>query len=408
MKLLKFNFLHYSVRLMYLSILLLIGYGSYCYSVPKFSIGSHEFINLFYREPRNLPVQFYYMQYFIFIFIILTILVYFLTVYYAFDKLRKERIRYRYIVSIFNYLLSILFMEKRITDAELKTKMSRIKKYIHTDYSKELLINSLQQIHHQTIGRSRQDSERIMQLLLRGNFIRSYLLSPTYRHKKIALEIISEFQIPGYDRYVLKLAKQSRNRVLHTDALSVLSRLDIRNNLLILSEINLKLSLWDVNVMLNNIKRETVNNIPYSTLLQSENWGILLLGIMLVRIHQLKEFKYEIQKRIDYPDTNVQEEAIFAIASFVEDIADFIFLKDLYVIATPKAKTVIINTMASCPDKKMAILFLEWVVVNEPVQFKVDALLPLLTLDSIRIAVLRRSEDPLVNSACKQVLDINI
>jgi len=240
------------------------------------------------------------------------------------------------------------------------------------------------------------------------NLIRSYLYSPYYRHKKIALSVISEFKIHGVEKYILGLAKRESNRLLHTDALVALIRLNTYENLLQLIKNDVNISMWEVNVIIDNIEKDKIRKIPYKELLHSNNKGMLLLGIILSRLHQKQEFKYDIQKYIEYHNDNIMEEAILAFASFAGDKSDFVYLRNSYNKATGRGKLSIIRTVSHSPDTEYAVQFLEWVAINEPIKYKTEALRSLLTINIGRVAMLKDSEDPLVRMACNEILDINI
>ena len=162
MKTLRLYLEYWGTRLFYITVFFLICYGSYCYSVPEFSIGGHVFKSLLYHEHHNLATWLYYVEYFIFIFIILALLIFALTIYYGQDKRRKEKTHNRYINFYISYLLRFIFSKDELPEEEIKLKKKKLGKFIRNDYSRELVINTLQQIHHQTIGKMRSDTEELL------------------------------------------------------------------------------------------------------------------------------------------------------------------------------------------------------------------------------------------------------
>lgn len=408
MKVLGFYIEYWGTRLFYVTLIFLICYGSYLYSVPKFSIGGYMFNNLLYRDYYSLSRWLYYLEYFIFIFLILTILTFILTLYYGHDKRIKERTHDRYINFYIKYLLALLYTKDKLAEKELKRRKVRLMSFVKNDYSKELVINTLQQIHHQTIGQIREDTEHLLHELKYDNLIRNYLHSPFYRHKKIAMNAIAEFKIIGHEKYILRLAKRERNELLHTEALVTLIRLNTYDNLLQLIKNDINISMWEVNVIIDNIQKDKITDVPYAELLHSDNKGTILLGIILSRLNWKNKFKYDIQKYIEYPDDNIMEEAILAFATFAEDKSDFVYLKNVYKDATGRGKFSIIKTITLSPDTDFAIGFLEWVAINEPIKYKTEALKYLLTISVEKVARLKNASDPLVVMACNEVLDINL
>ena len=408
MKILGFYIEYWGTRLFYITLVSVICYGSYWYSVPEFSVGGHVFKNLLYKEQYYFTVWLYYVEYFIFVFLILSALTFILTLYYGHDKRIKEITHERYVNFYIRYLLALLYMKDKLASEELKKRKTRFLIFVKNDYSKELVINTLQQIHHQTIGQIREDSELVLHELKYDKLIRNYLHSPFFRHKKIAMNAIAEFNIKGHEKYILRLAKRERNRLLHTEALVTLIRLNTYDNLLLLISNNIKISMWEVNVIIDNIQKDKIKNIAYTELLHSDNEGTLLLGIILSRLDWKNQFKYDIQKYIDYPNDNIMEEAIIAFATFAVDKSDFVYLRNVYKDATARGKLSIIKAITQSPDPDFAIGFLEWVTINEPIKYKTEALKHLLTISVEKVARLKNASDPLVVMACNEVLDINL
>lgn len=408
MKILGFYIEYWGTRLLYITFLSFICFGSYWYSLPEFSVGGHVFKNLLYKKEYYFTGWLYYIEYFIFVFLILSVLTFILTLYYGHDKRIKEITHERYVNFYIRYLISLIYMKDKLSSVELKKRKARFQSFVKNDYSKELVINTLQQIHHQTVGQMREDTELILQELKYDRLIRNYLHSPFYRHKKIAMNAIAEFKIKGHEKYILGLAKRERNKLLHTEALVTLIRLNTYDNLLLLIKNNINISMWEVNVIIDNIQKDKIKNIPYAELLHSDNKGTLLLGIILSRLNWKNEFKYDIQRYIDYPNDNIMEEAIIAFAAFAENKADFVYLRNLYKDAPGRGKLTIIKTITLSTDTDFAISFLEWVAIFEPIKYKTEALKYLLTISVEKVARLKKSSDPLVAMACNEVLDINL
>lgn len=407
MKTVKFYLQYLGKRLFYLTLTVLILYGSYCYSVPEFSIGGHLFKNIFYHEHSIMVAWLYYLEYFIFIFLILTGLIFILTLYYGFDKRRKEKTLNWYMEFYVTYLLYFIFTKDILSEKEMAQKKNKFRKFVRNDYSRELILNTLQQIHHQVIGKMRRETEQLLNELNYNNLIRSYLHSPYNRHKKIALNTISEFKIYGFEKYMLQLAKRKRNKLLHTDVLVALTRLNTYENLIQLIKNNVNISMWEVNVIIDNIEKDKIREIPYKELLHSNNKGMLILGIILSRLNQKQEFIYDIKMYIESPDENINEEAILAFASFAKDRSDFVYLRESYNKATERGKLFIIRSVSQSPDTEYAVRFLQWVAINEPVNCKVEALKNLLIIDICKVAEFMNVKDPQVRMACNEVLDIN-
>jgi hypothetical protein len=330
-----------------------------------------------------------------------------LTKYYSFNKIKKEKMQERYIKFYYSSVIRELFKENNEHNFKETVNISRLKKFIRNDINKELVINTLTQVHYQTIGKIRQRTELIINMLHFEKVIRSYLYSPFYKHKKLALDTISEFKIIGYEKYLLKLAKQSKNKLLHTDALITLARLNVYDNLILLADMNVDISIWDINMIITNIEKDRDFNIPYNELINARNEGMQLLGIMLTRIHCKREFKNKIQKKTEHQNPTIKEEAILTFTSFAENKDDFDFIINIYKTSPENAKKNIVKRMDANPNKEQAADFFEWIAKNEPIPNKLIAIMNLLSLDISKVIKLKQSEDASIRMACEQVLDIN-
>jgi hypothetical protein len=365
------------------------------------------FTNPFYHVHHKMPFWINYLEYFILVFILSTVLMILLTKYYSFNKKRKEEMQEKYLNFYYSSIIRELFKQDDGHNLKETVNISRLKRFIRNDNNNELVINTLTQVHYQTIGKIRQKTELIINLLHYDKLIRSYLYSPFYKHKKLALDTISEFKIIGYEKYLFKLAKQSKNKLLHKDALITLARLNVYDNLILFADMTVDISIWDINMIIRNIEKDRESSIPYNELINARNEGAQLLGIMLARIHCKKEFKNEIQKKIEHHNLAIKEEAILAFTSFVENKEDFDFIINRYSESSENAKKNIVKRMDANPNKKQAANFLEWIAKNEPIPNKLIAIMNLLSLDISKVTKLKQSEDASIRMACEQVLDIN-
>jgi len=332
-----------------------------------------------------------------------------LTKIYSSNKKRKEKINEKFLKIYYKTVISDLFKENKDTELEETDNVYkyRHKRFAKSDLYKELIINTFIHVHYQTIGKIRLKTESMMNDLHYEKLIRSYLYSPFYKQKKLALNTISEFKITGYEKYLIKLAKQKKNKLLHTEALITLIRLNVYNNLIILTNININFSIWDINMIIRNIEKDKELNIPYNELINACNEGMQLLGIMLTRIHHKKEFKKKIKKKTENENSNIKVEAILTFASFSEKKDDFDFLLNKYPEISDKTKNDIIKIVDVNPNKKQALDFFEWIAENEPIPSKLIAIENLLSLDISKVFKLKQSKDISIKMACEQVLDIN-
>ncbi|HOS17346.1 MAG TPA: hypothetical protein PKX15_10085, partial [Bacteroidales bacterium] len=304
---------------------------------------------------------------------------------------------------LFNYLFSI----EELTEDEKKNRVKKFRKTQTTDHFKKLFINTLVNIHSQTQGNIQERVAALFSELNYDYLIFAHLHSPYFRHKIFALKIISEFKLKGYDKYILKLTKR-RNDVLHSEAIVTLLKLGVYSDLKFLTDLKLKLTLWDINVIVKTIEELEKKDLNYKLLLDSTIPEISTLGIIFIRLHNKIEFKNDVLLKLGHPNDLINEEAFATYISFASNQADYNLLIDKFNLAPPKAQVNIIQLMKLSSDTEKTIQFLNGVVLNMPFTQKIEAIRLLLDIDFNIVAKYKQSEDEIIRQSCLHVLDINL
>jgi len=406
MKTLKLYMQYWFVRLLFLIFIALIGFGSYFYSIPEFTWGTLHIKNLYYTKLENMPTWLYVAEYFIFTFLIVSVLLLVLITLYKKNKRIRKKIRGKYTDYFATALVCSLYSDREFCFEVNSLEAKAFKKALRDDYAKRIFIDEIRRVRVQTIGVVREKTLKVFEACHFDYLIRAYLHSPYLRKKLFALKVIADLQLEGYEDYIIRLTRQ-KNNVLHSEALVTLIKLNIYDNLLLLVKLKTKLTVWDINIIAKTSVDLNKKDIDYSALIQSGSPEVTTLGIMLVRLNERKELKMEVMQKIGDTNELVNEEAFLAFVFFVEDRKDYEFLIERFELATEKAQISIIKAIATYPDKSAAIRFLEWVVVNKSFKHKLEALHVLLELELSAVAQFRRSNDPLIRQVCSQVLDIN-
>ena len=233
----------------------------------------------------------------------------------------------------------------------------------------------------------------------------AYLHSPYIRHKLFALKAISEFRLEGFDKYILKLTKR-KNDVLHAEAIVTLLNLKVYSNLMFLSDLKMKLTLWDINLIVKTIEELEKRDINYRFLINSAISEVSALGLILTRLHNKTELKSEVLLKIGHSSDLVNEEAFFTLISFANSAQDFEFLIDKFGTASRKAQTLIIQSLSRYDNTEKVIQFLNWVIQNKHFTLKIEAIKLLLDIDITEVSKFKHSDDLLIRQSCLQVLDI--
>lgn len=401
-------YLHYwSIRLSYLLLAVFLIFGGYFYTVPQIEVGNYILSNPYFSNSENISSLLYAVDYFIFIFTVAIIIISVLILYYNINKRRKEKADKLFLNLFVKDLFAYLFMVEEFTDDEKKKKIKVLKKALKSDHSKRLFINTLVDVHSQTEGIVKEKTFRLLKAIKFDYLIYAYLHSPYFRHKLFALKVISEFDLEGYDKYILKLTKR-KNSVLHAEAIITLLKLKVYNNLLFLTDLKMKLTLWDINLIVKTIQELNKKDINYSVLIQSAVPEISALGLILARLHMRTELKTEVIMRIGNSSKLVNEESFLTFISFASQQSDYDYLIEKFSIASHKAQLMIIQSLSMSPDNVKTIQFLNWVVENKHFTHKTEAIRQLLELDLGAISRFKQSEDKLIRQSCLQVLDINL
>lgn len=407
MKTIFINLRYWTIRLFYLILILLLAFGYYFFSNQQIEIANYSFKNELYKYMEQLPKWLYTVDYFILIFTVAIAIIASLIAFYNISKGKRKETKnnfFRYdVTELFNYLFTI----EDLTEDEKKNRVRKFRKNLKTDHSKKLFINTLANIHSQTQGIIQ---ERVATLFSQFNYdylIFAHLHSPYFRHKIFALKIISEFKLKGYDKYILKLTKR-RNNVLHSEAIVTLLKLGIYSDLAFLSDLKLKLTLWDINVIVKTIEESENKDLNYKFLLDSSIPETSTLGIIFIRLHNKIEFKDDVLLKLGHPNDLINEEAFSTYISFARNQADYNLLIDKFTLAPPKAQIKIIQLMKESSDEEKTIQFLNWVVENMPFTQKIEAIRLLLDIDYNIVTKYKQSEDEIIRQSCLHVLDINL
>jgi hypothetical protein len=229
-------------------------------------------------------------------------------------------------------------------------------------------------------GEIKERNFNLLKALQYTNFLRAYLQSPYLRHKLFALRIISDFHLQGYEGYIYKLTKKN-NKILNSEALVTLVKLYIYDDHLFLVDFHKKLSVWDVNMIINKVQQQRNNNFNHLKLVNSEIPEISVVGIILSRLDKQIQLKKEIKKKIESPVNLVSEQAFLTYISFASCEEDFEYLTYRFEAASDIAKLQIIKAIALFKNKRQKTKFLNWVVENKPTLFKIEAIRILLNID---------------------------
>jgi len=406
MKLFLLHTKYWGKRLFFLLFILFLLSLVYFFKIPAIYNGEILIKNPFYFHTASLELWLYLLLYFIFIFLFNSIFLTLLTIFYKFQKLKSEKLLKEYeqlfVEKIINYLYSKSF-GMQIEDELCITTLKRLRK----KNTITILLDVLRRIHLQVIGDMRLTTNKMLSELELDKLVGIYLHSPYLKDKILALKIISDFQIEGYNAYILKLTLR-KNYILRTEAFISLIKLSVYDNLAFLKNYKELVSRWDMNNILKVSKEYKKNNIDYLNLIQSDFPRVGALGLLLANKHKRIDLKEIIKQKIGSKDDTLNNEAYLAFLSMADQVSDFEFVMEKFDCENSKNKQAIITSFTKCPDKSLATNFLMNVVENESLLLKTNALKLLMKIDANRVQSYKFSTNPDVLKAHKHVVDFYI
>jgi len=405
MRIITIYFNYISVRIFFFLFFSLIPIGCYFFRAPQIEFGNIIVINPFYKAVSQLPIWLYMVNYLTIILAINVILLYLLTTYYILNKRGTKRIHTKYNDLLVGYLFDYLYDETSI-DQEKRKKLTRIKKCLRSDIAKRIFLNRLRRVHLQMEGEIRERNFNLLKALQYTSFLRAYLQSPYLRHKLFALRIISDFHLQGYEGYIYKLTKK-KNRILSSEALVTLIKLYIFDDHLFLVDFTQILSVWDINMIINKVQQLN-KSFNYAKLIRSEVPEISVVGIILSRLDKRFNLKMEVKKKIESHNKLVSEQAFLAYITFAKEQDDFDYMIYRFEAASENTKLQIIKAIPSFKNKRDKTKFLNWIVENKPLKFKIEAIKMLLDIDfDFYSSRYKSSTDLLIKNTISHVQSIN-
>lgn len=389
--------------------LIVILVGGYIFKVNHISFGLLNLICSIFHENEKTEYWLYQIEYLIFVFIIISVGTLVLISFYKDHKNVRRKIRKKYVGLFVKSFFSYLYAETASMQMKKGEFLYKLWRGLRNEYARRLYINLLRQIYLETEGEVQDRLIRFFNGLDYDSFIRAYFVSPFLRNNLFALKTVRNFRIEGYEKYIINLMHR-KNKLTKSAALTTLIQFDKYNDLLFLVENQIEISNWEINLIIKSLPTSSKDKIQYKALIASNLAPLSTLGIILANLNGKTEFKKDIKAKIvlDRSKGCSNEEAILAIVSFSSDFIDFEFLISVFESATEVVQIQILKVLSKCPEKSVAIYFLEWVVESDPYPLKIAAVQSLFDLDMFTLLKLKGSDDTVIRQACSQVLDLNM
>ncbi len=416
---LKLKIRYWGARLLFFGFFALLIAIIFFFKISELNIIGLKITNPLYAYTADLEWWLYLLMYFIFVFFINSLIFIVFTIFIRNYKIRSKKRRKKYERIFTDKIMELIYnnSEKSSSIITIEDKISELNALAQKSYTKIILLNILRKIHAQAKDEVRMKAAEILKKMKLDNFIDIYLHSPYFRDKIFAMKIISEFELGmsdifefeagGHPEYIIKLTKK-RNYVLRSEAFVSLIKLAIHDDLSFLLDRELHVSIWDMNIVLKIFKDIKNNNINYTQLIESDSPRVAALGVLLANKHNKTDLKEIIFKKIGSKDGLLNFEAYAAFISMANNETDYNFFIEKFSKEDFIIKKAIVKSFANCPSITLSKAFMIYVIEEESLPLKVEAMKILVQLDINRVNEYKNSENIDILKARNQIVDFNL
>ncbi len=362
-------------RLFWLIITALFLVLFYIFYYPETTFSGMHFTNPFYPFIQQFPEWIY----FVFCFIVVSVSFIFIftgrSLYFTINREQEAAQKERY-YRFFSYVLTNYFLSDFYKSELRKRHLIRI---IKPHLRKRTQLASFIEAHlriQETLAMDLSgDLIFLIDRLQLQKKIETFLYQGEFDDKILAVKIISYLRINSNDKQIMKLAR-SKNIALRTEAYAALIRL-MKNDEYLLNFIGekFKLSMLDINVIVNSVLKNQKFNIDYKALLSSGNINKNKLGLMLAkyRFSSNTENTALIMKFIDHSDPAIRMLAWDALLSVVSinEVADLIMNR--FEKETEENKLIVLQKSEIITDNRISD-FLSSAIYSQPLLVKIEIL----------------------------------
>ena len=288
-----------------------------------------SFINPVYDYIKHLPIWAYFVLYFI-LFSISSIIAFIGLSLYFDIKVSKGLNTKRKYYRFFTHVLTSYFIIDLYKDKDpQKRVINRIKPLVKKQIQTLALFESFLRIQEILTKDLSNDFKKLVNELNLEKKLKSLIFNKDFDNKILAMKVLSYLQIHTYDKQIIKYAK-SENFALRTEAYAALIRLTEKDELLLnfIGEKD-KLSIIDINTIVNTVLRDKNLNINYTALLSSSNPHKIAVGLILAKDRYIKTNLVLVLNHIGSKNSLINKLAWDALLTIVtnDDCVDIIIDK---------------------------------------------------------------------------------
>ena len=292
MKYLIYKYISASLKILFwVSITAIVAVCIYVFYHSESNILGISFTNPIYEYVKDMYFWVYLVLYFI-VFSILSAFI-FIGLSHYFNVKRNQRLntRDRY-YKFFTYILTSYFILDLYRDENQRKKLHlKIKPYLKTRTQIHALFESYLKIQDTITKNLGEDFKLLINDLNLQKRLESLISNKNFDDIILAIRMLSYLQIHTCDKQIM-ICGNSDNFALRTEAYAGLIRLMEKDEHLInfIGEKH-KLSLLDINVIVNQVLKNKKMDINYRALLSSSNQQKIIIGLILAK------YRYRRNKR---------------------------------------------------------------------------------------------------------------
>ncbi|MFO8001080.1 MAG: hypothetical protein R6U46_07545 [Marinilabilia sp.] len=233
-----------------------------------------------------------------------------------------------------------------------------------------------------------------------------FLYSSRFDRRILALKVISYLRIKDFNATIAEYAS-SKNYALRTEAIAALIRLSEIDHLSYLLDQRIKLSLLEINVIVNAVIRNFKMDIDYAALLTSPNPRLATIGVAIARSRQRADLLPHIEalRGSDYSLLRKEAWKTFIALKGKEECIPVVIreFKD----QNQKTQITILKSMQECRNE-VFFDFMEQVARENPMPIKLMAMKILFNNSFERLTPFLRQSDIETHKAFLETVDFNI
>lgn len=322
------------------------------------------------------------------------------------EERQSKKMQGLFIRLIINYLYP-----REYNPEELTKILGRIKPFLRNSFNKKQFIISITKVADSiNTDFSFLFRDLVEKLKLDGK-VKNLLYSANLSDKILAMHIIYYLDLSNESniKTIMKYS-ESQNFALRTEAYITLIRLmKDESQLVEFIGKKYKLSMLDINIIVEAILNHPELKIDFIKLLSSEKTRKIIVGLLMAKYKYRDNSKsiILILNQLESENMMVKKLAWDAYLSLVPEKEGFDLIKEHYNELDYNIKLMIIRHF-EFHNNKPEIDFLNEIILSEPVLIKIEALKKVFKLNFKAFSEYVKIEDPIMKLVCSEVIDMNI